>query len=153
MAPKPNGKWRLVTDYCHVHSKVDDDPFSLPVIEDVMKDQGGNALWPVFDLEDGIHQVHLAPKSKYTAFVTPWDTAFVTPWRVYECVVLPMGLKTSPTRYLCMIVGCLGGGGFTTKHATKPYIDNIVPGSQDRERDRQPGTEYKGLFTDGGGAT
>ena len=72
MVPKPNGKWRLVIDYRHLNSQVADDPFPLPVIEDMIKDQGGNALWSVFDLEDGFHQMHLAPESRqYTAFVTP----------------------------------------------------------------------------------
>ena len=73
VVPKPGGKSRLVIEDRHLNSQVSDDPFPLPVIEDMILSQGKNALWSVFDLEDGFHQMHLAPESgQYTAFVIPW---------------------------------------------------------------------------------
>ena len=44
VVPKPGGKWRLVIDYRHLNSQVSDDPFPLPVIEDMILSQGKNAL-------------------------------------------------------------------------------------------------------------
>ena len=74
VVPKPRGKWRLVIDYRHLNSQVSDDPVPLPVIEDMIVLQSKNALWSIFDLEDGFHQMHLAPESRqYTAFMTPWE--------------------------------------------------------------------------------
>ena len=37
---KPAGKWRLVLDHCHLDSQVSDDPFPVPVIEDMILSQG-----------------------------------------------------------------------------------------------------------------
>ena len=72
MVPKPNGKWCLVIDYHHLNTQVLDDPYSLPVIEDMILGQKGKALSSVFDLEDRFHQMHLAEESHHlTAFVTP----------------------------------------------------------------------------------
>ena len=61
---KPGGKWRLVIDYRHLNSQVSDNPFPLPVIEDMILSQGKNALWSVFDLEDRSHQMHSAPEGR-----------------------------------------------------------------------------------------
>ena len=131
VVPKPGGKWRLVIDYRHPNFQVSDDPFSLPVIEDKILSQGKNALWSVFDLEDGFHQMHLAPESRqYTALVTPWG--------VYEWLVLPMGLKTAPTAYQRMMVACLDTRlrekkRFTKRFDTNLYIDDLLHGTPDRD--------------------
>ena len=93
--------------------------------------QGKNALWSVFDLEDGFHQMRLAPESRqYTAFVTPWG--------VYEWLVLPMGPETAPTAYQRMVAASPDTGfgdkkGFSKRFGTKPYIDDLLPGTPDRD--------------------
>ena len=131
VVPKAGGKWRLVIDYRHLNSQVSDDPSPLPVIEDMILSQGKNALWSVFDLEDGLHHMHLAPESRrYTAFVTPWG--------VYGWLVLPMGLKTAPTAYQRMVAACSDTGfgdkkSFTKRFGTKPYIDDLLHGTPDRD--------------------
>ena len=130
VVPKPAGKWRLVIDYRHLNSQVN-DPFPLPIPEDMILSQGKNALWSVFDLEDGFHQMHLAPESRqYMAFVTPWG--------LYKLRVLPMGLKTVPTAYQRMVAACLDTGfgerkSFTKRFGTKPYIDDLLHGTPDRD--------------------
>ena len=131
VVPMPGGKWRLVIDYCHLNSQVSDHPFPLPVIEDMILSQGKNAHWSVFNLEDGFHQMHLAPESRqYTAFVTAWG--------VYEWLVLPMGLKTAPKAYQRMVAACLhtGFGGkksLTKRFGTKPYLDDLLHGTPDQD--------------------
>ena len=54
--------------------------------------QAKNAIWSIFDLEDGFHQMHLADSS------SPY-TAFVTPWGLYQWTLLPMGLKAAPQAF------------------------------------------------------
>ena len=55
--PKPGGKWRLVINYCYLNSQIADEAFPLPVIEDLFLEQSGNAIWSIFDSEDGFHQM------------------------------------------------------------------------------------------------
>ena len=70
--PKPGGKWRLVIDYPYRNSQIDDEQFPLPVIDDMFLKQSKNAIWSIYDLEDGFHQMHLDETSRpLTAFVTP----------------------------------------------------------------------------------
>ena len=71
VVPQSRGKSRLVIDYRHPNSQISEDPFPPPVIEDKILLLGKNALWSVFDLQDGFDQMHLALESRqYTAFVT-----------------------------------------------------------------------------------
>ena len=71
--PKPGAKWRLVIDYRYLISQIADEAFPLPVIENLFLEQSGNAIWSIFDLEDGFHQMVLQPESRpLTAFVTLW---------------------------------------------------------------------------------
>ena len=125
IVPKPGvNKWRLVIDYRYLNTCISDDADPLPVIEDMVARQSGNALWSVFDLEDGFHQMHLHPDSQPL-------TAFVTPWGLYELRVLPMGLKTEPSAYQRLVSWCLRD--FTRKYGTGPYIDDVCHGTADKD--------------------
>ena len=59
---KPDGSkdWRLVIDYRYLNSQSRDDPFPLPLIENLIGYQAENRIWSILDLEDGFHQMHLA---------------------------------------------------------------------------------------------
>ena len=74
---------------------------------------------PFFDLEDGFHHMPLEESSrKYTAFMTPW--------RIFEWLVLPMGLKTAPAQYQRMVQWCLEQD---KRIGAKPYIDDVLAGT------------------------
>ena len=125
IVPKPGvNKWRPVIDYRYLNTCIADDAHPLPVIEDMVARQSGNALWSVFDLEDGFHKMHLHPDSQPL-------TAFATPWGLYEWTVLPMGVKTAPSAYQRLVSWCLRD--FTRKYGTEPYIDDVCHGSPDRD--------------------
>ena len=122
--PKPGGKWRLVIDYGYLNSQIDGEQYPLPVIDDIFLKQAKNAIWSIFNLEDGFHQMHLADSSR------PY-TAFVTPWGLYQWTVLPMGLKTAPQAYQRMVCRVLQD--FSDAYGTKPYIDDVCHGTPDSE--------------------
>ena len=122
VVPKPNNakgekQWRLVLDYRYLNSQTKDDPFPLPLIEDLITKQSMNRLWSIFDLEDGFHQMHLHPESQeYTAFVTPHG--------IYQWTVLPMGVKNGPAMFQRMIHWVLRD----IPHVMC-YIDDVLVGS------------------------
>ena len=83
-----------------LNSQTKDDPFPLPLIENLIGKQAENRLWSIFDLEDGFHQMQLDESSRHL-------TAFVTPWGSYEFTVLTMGVKNGPAMFQRMIMWIL----------------------------------------------
>ena len=118
--PKPGGKWRLVIDYRYLNSQIDDEQFPLPVIDDMFLKQSKNAIWSIFDLEDGFNQMHLDEAFRPL-------TALVTPWGLFQWTVLPVGLKTAPEMYQRMVFDCLSSLG------PESYIDDLLLGTPDNE--------------------
>ena len=78
--------------YRYLNSQTKDDPFPLSLLEDLVYKQARNAILTIFDLEDGFHQMHLAPISQEL-------TAFVTSQGLYHWTVLPMGVKNGPAMF------------------------------------------------------
>ena len=121
---KPGVKqWRMVIDYRYLNSQTKDDSFPLPLIEDLITKQSMNRLWSIFDLEDGFHQMHLAPECSHL-------TAFVTPIGCYEFTVLHMGVKNGPAMFQRTIQWVLKDLPFALV-----YIDDVLVGT--------PGTDPK----------
>ena len=123
LVPKPadptkkEKQWRLVVDYRYLNSQTKDDPFPLPLIEDLVYKQARNSLWTIFDLEDGFHQMHLAPASQEL-------TAFVTSQGLYHWTVLPMGVKNGPAMFQRMISWIL-----RDLPQSVVYIDDVLIGT------------------------
>ena len=117
--PKPDGanNWCLLVDYRYLNSQSKDNPFPLPLIEDLIGKQAERRLWSIFDLEDGFHQMHLDEESAPL-------TAFVTPWGTFEFLVMPMGIKNGPAMFQRMIQWIL-------KDCTQAvaYINDVLVGS------------------------
>ena len=63
----------MVVDYRYLNNQTKDDPFRLPLIENLIGKQPDSRIWSIFDLEDGFRQMHLEETSWHlTAFVKPW---------------------------------------------------------------------------------
>ena len=98
VVPKPgkSDEFRLVVDYRYLNLHTIDDAHPIPHIEDLISDEAQNAIWTIFDLEDGFHQMHLDEASRPL-------TAFVTPWGQFQFNVLPMGCKNAPAMFQRMV--------------------------------------------------
>ena len=116
--PKPNGKWRLVIDYRWLNSQLKGQNSPLPVIEDQLANQQGNFIWTLVDMEDGFHQMRLAPSSQPL-------TAFITPFGVFQWTVLPMGVKVGPQVFQRMVAHVVRG----CCPASSPYMDDVLTGT------------------------
>ena len=122
LVPKPADKsgvkkWRLVVDYRYLNVHTRDDPFPLPLIENLVQRQLFNRLWSVFDLQDGFHQMHLAEESRYL-------TAFQTPWGSFQWTVLPMGVKNGPSMFQRLISWCI-----QPVPCALAYLDDVITGT------------------------
>ena len=116
LVPKPNGTWRLCTDYYRfVNEQTDSISWPLPNIDEIIAETGGCKIFSTVDLLKGFWQQPLTEETKkYSAFVTPFGT--------YEYNVNPFGWKNGPKFFRKMMDGVL--------HAHRAYcrwyIDDII---------------------------
>lgn len=79
-------KWRLVIDFRKLNTRILDDKFPLPNINDILDSLSGSMYFSQLDLSQAYYQTKLKPESrKYTAFTTPSGQCQMTR--------LPMGIK------------------------------------------------------------
>lgn len=109
-------KFRLVVDFRDLNTKVEQDRFPLPRIEEVLDSLGSAKYFSTLDLYSGFHQVPLENSSrKYTAFSTQDGH--------WQYTRLPFGLNLSPNSFQRMITIALSG---LPSHVAFLYIDDII---------------------------
>jgi len=115
LVPKPDGvSQRFVIDYRMVNSVSKTDSFPIPRIDDCI-DRIGNACYvSKYDLLKGYWQVPLTDRAKEIS-------AFVVADNLYQCVVMPFGMKNAPSTFQRMmnnltrsLTGCV------------VYVDDVV---------------------------
>ena len=116
LVPKPDGSYRMCTDYRKVNNITKSDTFPIPVPQmDNCIDHIGNAKYVTkFDLLKGFWQVPLTDHAKEIS-------AFITPSGLYQNKVMPFGMKNSPAmfqRLINSIVSDIDG--------CEAYIDNVI---------------------------
>lgn len=81
---------RWVNDYRQLNSNTVVDSHPLPRVDDILTDCAKGKLWAVMDMTDAFFQTKMHPDG------IPL-TAVTTPFGLYEWVVMPMGLRNSPS--------------------------------------------------------
>ena len=113
LVKKENGQSRLCFDYRKVNSVTRLDCFPLPRIEDCI-DRIGNALYiSKLDLLKGYWQVGLSPRAQEIS-------AFITYDGLYECKVMPFGMRNSAATFQRLMNMVLHG-----IEGCAVYIDDI----------------------------
>ena len=92
LIPKPDGSYRLCTDYRKVNEVTATDSYPIPRIEDCIDKIGSSKFISKFDLLKGFYQVPLTERAKEIS-------AFVTPDGLYQYKVMPFGMKNSPASF------------------------------------------------------
>ncbi|XP_068207459.1 uncharacterized protein [Palaemon carinicauda] len=114
LVEKPDGSYRLCTDFRRLNEVTVSDSYPLPRVDDLI-DQVSNAVYVTkIDLLRGYYQVPLADNTKPL-------TAFTTPDGLYQYTVLPFGLKNAPAvfqRLMDQVISNMPG--------IRVYLDDIV---------------------------
>ena len=92
LVPKPDGTFRMCTDYRNVNSVTKTDTFPIPRIDDCIDNIGHAKYVTKFDLLKGFWQMPLTNRAKEIS-------AFVTPDGLYQYEVMPFGMKNSPATF------------------------------------------------------
>ncbi|XP_068233339.1 uncharacterized protein [Palaemon carinicauda] len=121
LVKKEGGEHRLCFDYRKVNSLTKTDSFPLPRVEDCIDRVGSAKYISKFDLLKGYWQVGLSPRARKIS-------AFVTGDGLYECKVMPFGMKNAAATFqrlmnfiTCDLEGCV------------VYIDDLIIYSDDWE--------------------
>ena len=92
LVPKPDGSYRMCTDYRKVNSVTKTDTSPIPRMDDCIDKVGKARYVAKFDLLKGFWQVPLTGRAKEIS-------AFVTPDGLYQYKVMPFGMKNSPASF------------------------------------------------------
>ena len=114
LVPKPDGSYRMCTDYRKVNSVTKTDTFPIPRMDDCIDKVGKARYVTKFDLLKGFWQVPLTDRAKEIS-------AFVTPDGLYQYKVMPFGMKNSPAsfqRLINKVIADLEG--------CEAYIDDVI---------------------------
>ena len=114
LVPKPDGTFRMCTDYRKVNSVTKTDSFPVPRMDDCVDniDQAKNVT--KFDLLNGFWQIPLTDRAKEIS-------ASVTPDGLYQYKVMPFGMKNSPATFQRLINMIITG-----LDNCKAYIDAAI---------------------------
>ena len=87
LVPKPDGTFRMCTNYRKVNCVTKTDSFPVPRMDDCIDNIGQAQYVTKFDLFKGEWQISLADRAKEVS-------AFVTPGGLYQYKVMRFGMKT-----------------------------------------------------------
>ena len=89
LVPKPDGSFRLCTDYRKLNSITVPDAYPLPRIEDLLDEIGKSKYVSTIDLQKGYYQIGLTERAKILS-------SFTTPFGLYQYKVMPFGMTNAP---------------------------------------------------------
>ncbi|XP_061364982.1 uncharacterized protein LOC133308378 [Gastrolobium bilobum] len=96
MVKKPNGKWRVCTDYTDLNKVCPKDTYPMPNIDQLVDNSSEFQMLSFMDAYSGYNQIPLHPEDQE-------KTAFIAEKANYCYNVMPFGLKNSGATYQRMM--------------------------------------------------
>ena len=114
LIPKPDGSFRLYTDYRKINNITKTDTFPIPRFDDCIDNIGNAKFVTKLDLLKGFWQVPLTARAKEIS-------AFVTCEGLYQYKVMPFSMKNAPATFQRLINKVITGLG-----GCEAYIDDVI---------------------------
>lgn len=92
LVKKPNGKWRICTDYIDLNKACSKDSYALPNIDRLVDGATGHRYMSFLDAFSGYNQIIMHPSDIV-------KTAFMTDDANYVYKAMPFGLKNASATY------------------------------------------------------
>ena len=125
LVPKPDGTFRMCTDYRKVNSVTKTDTFPIPRIDDCIDNIGHAKYVTKFDLLKGFWQIPMTDRAKEIS-------AFVTPDGLFQYKVMPFGMKNSPATFQRLVNRLI-----SNLDGCKAYIDDAIIFSEEWQQHLQ----------------
>ena len=125
LVPKPDGTFRMCTDYRKVNSVTKTDTFPIPRIDDCIDNIGHSKYVTKFDLLKGFWQIPMTDRAKEIS-------AFVTPDGLFQYKVMPFGMKNSPATFQRLVNPLI-----SNLDGCKAYIDDAIIFSEEWQQHLQ----------------
>nr|KYP44308.1 Transposon Ty3-G Gag-Pol polyprotein [Cajanus cajan] len=124
MVKKPNGKWRMCTDYTNLNKACPKDAYPLPNIDRLVDGASGHRILTFLDAYSGYNQIPMHPRDEE-------KTAFITDSANYCYQVMPFGLKNAGATYQRLMNKVFR---HQIGRSMEVYVDDMVVKSHDIAR-------------------
>ena len=94
--PKPDGRLRLVVDYCGLNKITVYNKYPISLMTEFRDQVRDRQIFTKLDLKDGFHLIRIRKRDE-------WKTAFRTRYGHYQYRVMPFGLVNAPATFQTMM--------------------------------------------------